>query len=296
MKLKIVTEKEEWDSFALKEKASFLQSFNWGRFKEKEGSGVLRLAAISNGEVVSQAQLVKEMLPYSRFYYHIPYGPVGGGEELFIEEAKRRGAKFLFVEPWTSFDKGKNSSLRIEPQKTSIIDLKKEDLLASFRKDTRYSIRSAKEVDVKEEEYTEEFFDLLKKTKERQGFFSYSKTYFPLLLECLDTSFFSARHKGKLVAAAIVAFFGERATYLHAASDHDYRKLKAPSLLQFYICEELKERGFSEYDLWGIDEKKLPGVSHFKKGFRGSEVVYPPSKRVAFYTLWYNAYVLGKKI
>lgn len=299
MKIKEVTKKEDWDAFVSVNNGSFLQSFDWGVLKEKEGNNVLRLAVLSKDKVISQAQIIRERLPFSKFYYHIPYGPVGsGGEDLIVKELKKRKPKFIFIEPWNFFEKGSESSFRIEPQKTSIIHLNKDNLFDSFKKSTRYSIRLAEKrgVEIKEEEYTEDFFELLKGVKERQGFSSYPSSYFPLLLETLNSSFFSARYKGKLVAGAIVVFFENKATYLHAVSDYNYRHLSAPTLLQFNICKELQKRGFVEYDLWGIDENKFPGVSYFKKGFSGEEKIYPPSKKIIFSPLWYTTYILGKKI
>ncbi len=310
MNTKIITEKEKWNAFILKEKGSFMQSFEWGEFQKREGNDVLRVAVLSGKETIMQAQMIVEKLPFSKFYFHLPYGPIirkeikkkerEEAEKELLNEVKKKRPVFILVEPIQPFYKGVKSSFRIEPRKTSVIDLEREEeeIFNSFRKNIRYSIRTSERrgVTVKSGDYDERFFDLLEKTKERQGFSSYQRSYFPKMLESLNGLFFSAEHGDRLIAGAIVVFFGKRATYLHAASDYAYSRLCAPALMQFNICIEAKRNGFTEYDLWGIDEDRFSGVTYFKKGFSGKDVIYPEGKDVVFSPLWHFSYMIAKKI
>ena len=70
----------------------------------------------------------------------------------------------------------------------------------------------------------------------------------------------------------------------------------APYLLQWQQILEAKKRGCAEYDFWGINEKKWPGVTRFKKGFSGKEVGYPGAFDLIFQPIWYSLYKIVKKI
>ncbi len=309
MKIERNISKEEWNNFVIKHKGSFLQSFEWGKFKESEGGEVTRISITLEGRTLLQAQAIKEKASFLGFYFHIPYGPVYdknitqkekklAEKELFFE-LKKRNPIFVLVEPFDREFYGKKAPFRIEPQKTVIIDLNKSEseIFNSFKRDKRYSIRTAerKGVVVKSRDYDERFFNLLRKTKERHGFSSYEKSYFPGIIKELNGLFFSAEYNNCLIAGAVVVFFGKKSTYLHAASDYEYSKFRAPSLLQLHICLEAKRNGLSEHDLWGIDERKFPGVTDFKKGFSGKEIEYPQGK-VKIFSPRYYLYILGKKI
>ncbi len=54
------------------------------------------------------------------------------------------------------------------------------------------------------------------------------------------------------LAANLMLWSGQTAYYLHGASDHTYRNLMAPHLLQWACIQAAKERGAHAYDFWGI--------------------------------------------
>jgi lipid II:glycine glycyltransferase (peptidoglycan interpeptide bridge formation enzyme) len=85
---------------------------------------------------------------------------------------------------------------------------------------------------------------------------------------------FFAEYEGRKIATALVSSFARKATYLHGASDNEYRQLMAPQLLQWEIIKTMKAEGANLYDFYGIDEQKWPGVTRFKQGFGGEERVY----------------------
>ena len=61
-------------------------------------------------------------------------------------------------------------------------------------------------------------------------------------------------------------------------------------LIKIAGCEDM-----DEYDLWGIDEKRWPGVTRFKRGFGGKEVQYIGSFDLVFKPVWYWAYKFKNK-
>lgn len=215
-------------------------------------------------------------------------------------------------------------SREIQPKKTLVLDLAKseKELLGQMHQKTRYNIRlagkkgatvkvlsiSSRILDKVGKSSIDAFCELLQATAKRDGFRIHSKQYYQEMLKAfslapLDSKhltgqaeLFLAEYKEKIIAANIVVFFGKRATYLHGASDYKYRNLMAPYLLQWHQIKEAKIRGLSEYDFWGIDDKKWPGVSRFKKGFGGRETTYIGAWDLVYQPTWYKIYNLARKV
>lgn len=86
---------------------------------------------------------------------------------------------------------------------------------------------------------------------------------------------FLAEYDGKVVAAALVSFFGGVATYLHGASSDIYRDVMAPYLLQWEAILEARRMNCTRYDFGGVNGRtytnpKWEGISRFKFGFNQS--------------------------
>lgn len=323
MEFRRAVAKEIWDGFLKENDGSFLQSFGWGEFQERNSRKIFRATVTENEKILLGAQIIKIQASFKNYFY-IPYGPVFNKENdpkknvdyflLFLEEvralAKEENAIFLRIEPVFNLPevKGlffKDCAKRVQPKKTLVLDLENSEaeLLANLKKNTRYNINLAERKGVKikiSDNYSGIFYDLLKKTRERQGFYSYKDDYYRKMFEFNSSDFqaklFSAEYEGSPVASTIAIFFGERATSLHTGFDDKYKELKAPYLLRWNIIMEAKRRGLKEYDFWGIDEKKWPGVTALKKSFGGREVEYGQGKEIVFDKKWYLAYKLARKI
>ena len=306
MEIKRVENREKWEKFTKEQKASFLQSWQWGEFK-KEKQEVFRIGAFVGGDLVGVCQFFEEKLPLGNYFY-CPYGPVRTQKldsKKFLKEIKKHSEKeadFLRIEPLEKLSAGSKSFNRHQPSKTLIIDLKeREKLLAGFDKDTRYSIRRANRegVEVKEGTSIESFYKLLNQASKRHGFGIYSKSYYENLLKLDMVKLFEATHEEDVLASAFAVFFGDTATYLHAGSSRKKRKYCGSSLLNFEIMNFAFEGGFSKYDFWGIDEEEMPGVTKFKKGFGGKEVVCPDAIDIAFnskYKMYKKAYQIKSSL
>lgn len=175
----------------------------------------------------------------------------------------------------------------------------------------------------------EKFLELLKATAKRDKFKTHAPDYYRLMLNVLgcrasrpvlenvirktanDTGgdadgrittikmyikLWLAYVGKEVVAGAIVGYFGDTATYLHGASSYEHRQLMAPNLLHWEIMKAAKQAGYKKYDFWGIDEKKWPGLTRFKRGFAGHEVLYPGTFDLPIKKFWYKLYRLGRKI
>ena len=70
----------------------------------------------------------------------------------------------------------------------------------------------------------------------------------------------------------------------------------APYLLQWESMQEAKRRGAKEYDLWGVDAKKWPGLTRFKRGFGGEKISYIGSYDYIYNRFLYAGYMLKQKL
>ena len=311
----------QWNQFVVERNGSFLQSWQWGEFQRALGRKIWR---IERGQV--KGLLIKHNLPLRRNYLYCPRGPLGEfpGEQnnfqMFLEEVKKTAKQersiFLKIEPLRSFsglsaDFGfVKSPKKIQPAKTLILDLvqSEEELLSQMHQKTRYNIRLAQRKGVVVEIPNPEqilsnfqtFYQLLKETAQRDKFYLHPREYYQKILEVLGREemvrLYLAEYQGKVISGILVVFFGQTATYLHGASDYNFRQLMAPYLLQWRAIYQAKELGFRYYDLYGIDEQRWPGLTRFKKGFGGREVVYPGASDLIFRPIWYKVYNLARGI
>jgi lipid II:glycine glycyltransferase (peptidoglycan interpeptide bridge formation enzyme) len=231
----------------------------------------------------------------------------------FVE--KELGVELLYRSSTPNIWRKSDGGQRI--LKTLILDLNKteEELLAGMKQKTRYNIRLAERHNVKiiisenPEKDFESFWQLAEQTSKRDGFGIHAKEYYKKQIcadferintenaDCanLKIRLFLAEHERKVIAANIVVFFGSRAIYQHGASSDKSRNVMAPYLLQWAQIKEAKKRGCKFYDFWGISESKWPGVTRFKKGFGGEEVLYIGTYDYVFDKMWYWVYRFAKK-
>lgn len=272
----------------------FLVSKEWQEIQLQEGIEAELLGLYDNDKLVAVFNAIKKNLGLSLFYYYLPRGPVfltdleenkkKAALDFLETEFKKRGSVFLRIEPREKkLIRGAKTSINLQPQKTLMLDLSLslEDLLNSFHAKTRYNIKLAekKGVKIKTENTTEafnSFWSLMTETGKRDAFKIHNQTHYKLLAT-FNSSFiklFTAEFEGKVIAAGLFSFYGNKATYLHGASSYSNRQLMAPYLLQWTVIKQAKELSYKYYDFYGIDDKKWPGVTRFKKGFGGFEVDY----------------------
>lgn len=281
---------------------SFLQSQKWLGFQKSLGRKIWQIDGVG---------IIKNNLPFKKSYLYSPYCESKFFSALFLEKikevAKSENSIFLKIEPQVNIDFkqfGFIEAHNIQPQKTLILDITKpeQDLLNQMHSKTRYNIQLAQKKGVKvqgskfEESRFEDFWNLMEQTTKRDGFHSHTKEYYKKLLEIPGTELFIAECDGKIIVANIVVFYEKTAIYLHGASDYEYRNLMAAPLLQWEQIKEAKKHGCTQYDFWGIDEIKWPGVTRFKKSFNGKEVEYPGAYDLVFQPFWYRIYQNARKI
>lgn len=313
--------KENWDNALLNLGSEFLQSWEWGEFQKSLGNQIWRLEQISpNKEITNLVFFYQHKLPLKFSFFYSPRGPIKKPED-FLETIKKIGEKenaiFWRIEPtikeenlFSYFPSKKVIHINdVQPSQTIILDLTptENELLKKMRPKTRYNIRLAERHQIKIRKSKVEtlekdikiFLSLLQQTTKRDKFRAWTDNYYKKLIKTLFPNFLNlyfAEINEEPLAANIIIFFQNRATYLYGASSDNKKNLMAPYLLHFYIIKEAKNMGCKEYDFWGIDEKKWPGITRFKKGFGGKIVEYPGTFDIIFNKKWYQMYTWTKGI
>jgi len=200
----------------------------------------------------------------------------------------------------------------IQPRDTWVLDLDKEqkDLLAVMHPKTRYNIALANKKGVKvrfskKEADLKYFFRLNKKTASRNQITTHPDDYYQKLFQVLvdkDAGELAlAEIDGQIVAANILIYFGQSATYLHGASDYAFRQYMAPQLLQWESIKRAHSLGKKIYDFWGIapqdgSKPNWEGFSRFKKSFGGRAIYSPGAHDLIYDSFWYTLYNLNTKV
>lgn len=290
----------------------FLQAWFWGEMLTKSGETIERFGVEEGKEIIASITLIKKKLGAGFFYLYAPRGPVGQEEAVsfLLRELKKRksDAVFLRIEPEEIPDlvedqRWLKKSVDLQPKKTLFLDLglSEEELLAEMHQKTRYNIKLAEKKGIKIIEGTlkdfNEFWRLISLTGERDGFRLHGAEHYKnLLASDKQIKLFFANYEGKNIAAGLFCFSGDRAIYLHGASDNEARSLMAPYLLQWEVIKMALAQGAKYYDFYGIDEKKWPGVTRFKLGFGGFTKEYPGTHDFVFQPFIYRLYNLLRKL
>jgi len=317
--------RKSWNDFILLNGGSFLQSYEWGEFQKNVGRKIHRL-----NNKFFEALIVEVNLPFEKKYFYCPRGPIFLDLKfsleklnLFLDDVKKiaKREKPIFLKIDSDFLAGegteellkkagfKKAFKETQPKTTTMIDLEEslENILSAMHQKTRYNIKLSQkqELNFKLAEFGsesfsggfEKFWELMQKTTERDDFRSHTKEYYKKLLEIIPGSYLSlAEHKGDIVAANIIIFFGETSTYLHGAADYEVRNLMAPHFLHWQQINEAKRRGCKKYDFWGIDEKKWPTLTRFKKSFGGERKEYVGAWDLIFDGKFYTVYKVASLI
>lgn len=302
----------EWNQYITDHQGSFLQSWEWGEFQKAYGRPVERLRCGTTA-----MQIIVHSLPAGRTYLFSPYGPVGcfASDAADVTDsiqtlATRYKAIFWKYERCQNIYGGTATS-EIHPQYTALLHLADPDImLEAMKPKWRYNIRLAerKLVTVRTSTALQDMdsaFDLLSATAQRQGIRIHPKSYYQLLLEKLGTTgmakLYLAEYDGKVIAANVMIGFGKTMTYVHGGTDHTYRQLMAPHLLQWQAMVDASSAGYTVYDFFGVappDQPNHPwaGITRFKMGFGAKLHEYDGTFEIPLNTMWYNAYRMIKHV
>lgn len=304
MKLELFSSKNEWNNLVLLNQGSFLQSWEWGRFKEKLGFKVWRMALRDKKEYLLFSQAIRYPLPLARSYFYLEGGPIFNLQlstldlrkltEFFLKKVrkltKEQKAIFLRMDPRIEKPKRaqeifkklnlKRSLAAVQLKDTLILDISapQEKILKSFHQKTRYNIRLSQRKGIKTRAATqakdlESFWNLIQKTNTQKGIRSFDFQYYKELFRLsqnakskLKVRLFLAYFREIPIAGLMLILWGKRATYFVGCSDYQYRAFMAPHLLQWEAIKTAKRLGAEEYDFWGIIKREaFPNETAFKR-------------------------------
>jgi lipid II:glycine glycyltransferase (peptidoglycan interpeptide bridge formation enzyme) len=165
-----------------------------------------------------------------------------------------------------------------------------EEILANMHSKGRYNAKVAqkKGLKVTNQFILEDFYELLSQTAQRDAFNINDKKYFEELFKNIPKNqihYYSIYHQEKLIAASIVIDHAKTAYYFYGASNHKYRNLMAPYLIQHTAIFDAKKRKLTHYDFLGISPYSphpLDKVSDFKRKFGGTVTHYTKNKLTVF--------------
>jgi lipid II:glycine glycyltransferase (peptidoglycan interpeptide bridge formation enzyme) len=302
---------KEWDAFVEpKSNTGFMQSSWWVDFRSTCDFGNFGIVLRSGNEIVGGAVVLRFMHQTDRCFYYIQDGPVLPSDSSLDEpvfqavlseiEQRRRNEPctvshlrmeprwktvpdfvqgFRFVRPCTDHF--------LEARDTRCVDLRlcEPAILAQMKPKGRYNIGVARRHGVSVVQDTSaqglaDFQRIYEETCERQGMAPKPPDYFETLVSLFSPlhkgSLFFAEYRGVRLAAALVIYFGPRATYFYGGSGDIHREVMAPYLLHFEVMREAKRLGHEWYDFWGIAPENKPdhpwrNFSVFKAKFGGVE-------------------------
>lgn len=309
LEIKTVEDKDEWESFlAARAEASFLQSWYWGDLYETLGKKIQRSGFYKGSKLLGVMLSIVEEAKRAR-YLTVPGGPIINWEDeeaihAFRNEirriAKERGCSFVRVRPQleaTDFSKKLFADLDFRPapihlhaELTSQLNIEKpeEEILAGMRKTTRYEIKKAVKARViikttNSPESIRKFYEVQLQTAGRQGFTPFSYRFiheqFKVFVEANKSLLYGAEFDGKILAQAMIIFYGREAVYHYGASTEEGRKYPGAYLIQWEAIKEAKRRGMKKYNFWGVSDPRdknhrFYGISIFKRGFGGKDFEY----------------------
>jgi lipid II:glycine glycyltransferase (peptidoglycan interpeptide bridge formation enzyme) len=274
----------------------FLQSLEWAEIQRSGGHQIL-LKKIENNEKIIGFFIVIEKVFFKKIkYWYIPRGPIifqnsnWSWNDFFYslgEVARQNNIIFIRFEPiksdFSDFIKTNPRCIArtkdVQPSHTTFLDLSfnSDILIRDMAQKTRYNIRLAEKKGVQVIragiENFDDFWRLMSLTSKRDQFSIHSKEYYYNLIKNGNEfiRLYLAKLDDRVLAVGLFSFFSDTVSYLHGASDNSMRNVMAPYLLQWEVMKKAQKQGYKYYDFYGVDDKKWPGVSRFKRGFAGND-------------------------
>ncbi len=296
----------------------FLQSREWREFQTSVGRETFFVE-----DENFETSIVEHKLPIIGKYFYVPRGiyfkkNIDSGEiKIFLERvcdlARKNGVGWIRLDidnEKTLASLKDGSSFQIikaphdtQPKEVFIININKSEdvLLAEMKSKTRYNIRLAEKKGILIKSYSYEnrdnkyFSDFLRLTKimaKRQGITPHPDVYYQKMFEQIPVGIlklYIAEYQGKIVATDLIVFYKKTATYLHGASDDEYRNVMAPHLLKWREILDAKKAGCNKFDFGGIKleskNNNWQGITRFKLGFSQNT---EPTKYLGSYDLVLN--------
>ena len=319
----------EYEAFAMDNRfACFTQSVSWTDVKDNWGHEIVvsrdEAGKIRGGMLL----LLRKILPGMVFLY-APRGPVCDVKDKIVMEdllagaklvAKKYGAFGLKIDP-AILENDEESiaalrayGFRYQPDADEYDTIQRrwnyvlpniegwtsDELLASFRRKHRWSVRNAIRCGVEcrsvGKEGLDDYMRLSALTSERHNFVARGKEYLGKMLDAFGEDrmrLYLVYYEGKAVSGAIACRYAGRVYHIFGASDKAYGHVCPNYLMQWTMMNWALKTGCFMYDFMGIPAKldensPMFGVYRFKTGFRGEVYAYAGE-----FDLTYSAFKAG---
>lgn len=312
-----------------------LQSFEWGEFRKKTHTKVIRKGFLDNDKLSSGFQLTIHRIPHTPWTIgYLPKGFLPTDDLLteLIQIGKEEKCIFIQLEPnvleteirQSEFLKRISSFPLVSSfhplftKYTFVLNLQpsEQDLLKNMHSKTRYNIRIAQKhgVIVKEEnsdEGFEQFWKITEETTRRQKFFAHTKQYHKLQWDTLNISknkdndltshLFVAKYNDLILTAWIVFVFQDTLYYPYGASSSTHREVMASNLMMWEVIRFGKAKGLKKFDMWGAlsdtpnTKDSWYGFHRFKQGYGATHTQFIGSFDLIINPILYELYKIADK-
>ncbi len=309
--LKPIGDELRWEKFLLaSDQVNFLQSWRYGEMQKSLGRQVIRLGIFNNSRLEGIVQLI-QVIAKRATYFECPGGPVMAWTKENVKFANRElrilaeshRASFIRMRPnvlatpenlnLVKKNGWRRAPMHLTAETTWVLPLlpSEEEIFRNMRKTTRYLVKKAEKLGVKISQSTDErdiktLYKLQQETVDRKHFVPFSEEFFLSEFRAFlpdNIRLFKAEYQGKILALAMILFYGTEAVYHYSGSSNFHREVPASYLLQWEVIREAKRRGLSRYNFWGFSDNpkhRFYGPSLFKRGFGGHEVKYMPAQDI----------------
>jgi len=207
------------------------------------------------------------------------------GMQMLLETArklaKKLGAIALRIEPLWSEKPGylegfARAPADLLPSETLLVDLRasETEILAAMKPKGRYNLRLSQRRGV-EIEFTADsqaiplFYDIFLETVGRQQFFGEPYGFFINLCQTLFAAQIAeiglARLRGKLLAAILVVYWGDRSIYLYGGRSAEHPEVMAAYGLHWRAMQRAKAKNCQVYDFYGFTRNPSHGYANFSR-------------------------------
>ncbi len=222
------------------------------------------------------------------------------------QAAKDMGCTFIRFRPQLQDDSNvrlqvsqlgaKTAPMHLTADRTIELDLTLSDdqILSQMRKNTRYSVKKAQSLGIttrisQDQSEIADFYNQQLYLASKHGFVPFSLKFlqqqFAAFVRYDQVALIHSYYQNSLLASAFVIFYNQEAAYHYGVSTPANGQLPGSYATQWAAIQEAKRRGCVRYNLWGVapeGEKhhRFAGVSLFKRGFGGREVIYLPAQDI----------------
>lgn len=305
-------ERSRWDDFVRSQRGCFMQSWAWADFKQLEGYRTFRYGIFAGDRLVGGYIIYFYPHIHAANFLFAPGAPLllpgfeSDGVALLLKQVKKlaaeQGAIALRIEPVLSEKPAYladfvRAPVDLLPSETLLIDLQPSTsaILAAMKPKGRYNIRLSQRHNVVTHFTTDAaaiptFYDLFWETSQRQDFFAEPYGFFINLCQTLFAADMAeiglATCKDQVLAAILMIYWGDRATYLYGGRSSDQPQVMASYGLHWAAMQRAKARNCTQYDFYGYTtdpQHSYARFSQFKRQFGGTPTLTIGAQDYFFY-------------